>query len=114
MVNDPYSPPKNNWLSIVGLILFIIPICIWGLWIDTFNTQQDASQAERVEIFLSYFPSFLRTTHSISITVLASSAASIVFTLVGLIWANTFFRVLAIFVVFILILVIVLQLFTML
>lgn len=114
MVNDPSLPPKNNWCSIVGLVLFFVPISIWGLWIRTSYSNQDAAQAEKVEIFLSYFPTYLSSTQSISVTVLASSAASIVLTMVGLIWATTFFRVTAIVVVPILILVMALQVFTML
>lgn len=109
-----HSPKSNNSLSIVGLVLLLVPILIWALWIGTFSSNPSASQAEKVEIYLSYFPTFLRGGSSISLIVVALAVSSILFTILGRKKANTIFKVVGIFVIIAGSLVLLLQLFTML
>ena len=109
-----HSPKSNNSLSIVGLVLLLAPILIWTLWIGTFSSNPSASQAEKVEIYLSYFPTFLRGGSSISLIVVALAVSSILFTILGRKKANTIFKVVGIFVIIAGSLVLLLQLFTML
>lgn len=107
-----HSPKSNNSVSIVGLILLLVPILIWALWIGTFSSNPSASQAEKVEIYLSYFPTFLRRGSSISLIVVALAVSSILFTLLGRKKANTVFRVVGVFVIIAGSLVLLLELFT--
>ncbi|TMI84281.1 MAG: hypothetical protein E6H10_06165 [Bacteroidetes bacterium] len=109
-----HSPKSNNSLSIVGLVLLLVPILIWALWIGTFSSNPSALQAEKVEIYLSYFPTFLRGGSSISLIVVALAVSSILFTILGRKKANTIFKVVGIFVIIAGSLVLLLQLFTML
>jgi len=114
MASKAYSPQSHNGLSIVGLLLLLIPIFILMLWINTFSSNPSASQEEKVKMFSSYFPVFLRKMSSISLIVLASAAASILFTLVGRKSASNVFKVVGIIVVIVVALLILLQLFSML
>jgi hypothetical protein len=109
-----HSLKSSNSVSIVGLSLLVVPILIWAPWIGTFSSNPSASQADKVELYLSYFPAFLRSTLLISLIVLASAIGSILFTIIGRKSANSVFRVVGIFVIIVGSLVLLLQLFTML
>jgi hypothetical protein len=112
MAAKTYSP--NNGMSIVGLLFLLIPIFILMLWISTFSANPSASQEEKVKIFSSYFPTFLRSTSSISLIVLASAVGALVFTVAGRKSANRIFKVVGIIVIIVASLVLLLQLFSML
>jgi hypothetical protein len=84
------------------------------LWINTFSSNPFASQEEKVKIFSSYFPVFLRKMSSISLMVLAAAAGSILFTLAGRKSANRIFKVVGVVVIIVAILLLLLQLFSML
>jgi hypothetical protein len=114
MESDSHSPQNRNSLSITGLILLLAPISIWALWIGTISLNPSASQAEKVTIFLSYFPTFLRKTSATSSIVLTSAIGSIVFTMLGQKSASRAFKIVGMFVIFIASLIFFLQLFTML
>ena len=114
MASKTYTPQTHNGMSIVGLLLLLIPIFILILWISTFSSNPSASQEEKVKIFSSYFPTFLRKTSSISIIILASAAGSILFSVAGRKRANRIFKVIGIFVIIVAALVLLLQLFSML
>ena|SRR5436190_22371096 len=114
MESKTHSHQIYNVLSIAGLILLLISIFIWTLWIVTFDSNPSASQAEKVKILSSYFPPFLRSISSISLTVLASTAGSILFTLVGRTGANNLFRVVGLVVIIVAGVLLLLQLFSML
>jgi hypothetical protein len=114
MKNETYSRQSSNSLSIIGVILLLVPISIWLLWISIFSSNPSASQAEKVQIFNSYFPLFLRSNSSISLVVLALSVGSIVFTILGQKSANRVFKTGGIFVIIIASVVLLLQTFSML
>lgn len=105
---------NRNWLSIAGLILLLVPISIWILWIGTFSSNPSASQADKVAIFLSYFPSFLRSISSTSLMVVVSAIGSVILTVLGRKSANRVYRIAGKFVIIAAILVLLLQIFTML
>ena len=114
MKNATHSDQSSNSLSIIGVTLLLIPISIWVLWISISSSNPSSSQAEKVEIYLSYFPQFLRSSSSISLVVLALSASAIVFAILGRKSANKGFKIGGIFVIIIASLVLLLQMFSML
>ena len=103
----------NNTLSILGAVLLLPSLLIWALWIQTFSANPSASPSEKVEIFLGFFPNFLRNVDATSKIVLLSSVAAIIVSAFGLRWASVRYKVLGIVVIVISSLVTLLQLFTM-
>ncbi len=59
-MTDQISPTNTRRLQILtglGFICLVISLAILFLWIHAFD--QGSSQQERVQIYISYFPSFL-------------------------------------------------------
>jgi hypothetical protein len=106
--------PHNNSLSIAGLILLLVPISIWALWIGIFSSNPSASQPDKLKLFLSYFPTFLRRSSSVGLIVLASTAGSILLTALGRKSATRIVKIVGICVIIVASLVLLLQLFSML
>lgn len=114
MKNKRPSLQYKNPLLIIGVILLLIPVCIWALWISIFSSNSASSPAEKVEIFLSYFPHFLRSISAISLVVLALCASSIVFAILGGKSAGGKVKIGSLFVIIMASLFLLLQMFTML
>ena len=109
----PNKPSAQNRLSIIGLITFFLPVAIWIRWIYIFQSNDTLAQEEKVEMFLSFFPSFMRTTGSISMFVLITAAAAIVCSAIGRKKADETFKVLNVFVIVLSSIIVLLQLFSM-
>jgi hypothetical protein len=105
---------RNNTLAILGGMLLVPPLLIWGLWIQTFSANPSASPGQKVEIFLKIFPSFMQSGGTISLVVLVSSVAAIVVSVLSLKRTSTGFKVLSVIAVAVGSLVTLVQLFTML
>lgn len=114
MENKAQYPIKPNGWSIAGFLLLLISVSIWILWINTFSANPTASQADKVAIFLSHFPLFMRNTAATSLLVIVSAIGSIAFTALGQREAKSVYRVLGTIVIILASLVLLLQLFTML
>jgi len=104
---------KKNVFSIVGVLILIPAIWVWGAWIKTVVDNPTLPQEEKVEIFLGYFPSFIHTVSVSSYMVLLSCAACIVFSAIGLSRATKPFKIVGIIVIVLASLITLLQLFTM-
>lgn len=111
--SSPNIAQSSNRLAILGLLFFFVPVGIWGLWISTFSSNPRLTPEEKLNVFLSHFPAFLQSSDSISILVLVSAVASIIFSAVGRGKANDVFKVLTVFVIVVSSLIALLQLFTM-
>lgn len=83
MESKAQNPIKPNGWSVAALLLLLVSVSIWILWINTFSANPTGSQADKVAIFLSHFPLFLRNTTATSILVIASGIGSIAFTVLG-------------------------------
>jgi hypothetical protein len=105
---------KRNWLTLVGLLLLLISISIWALWISTYSVNPSAPLDEKENLFLSFFPKFLRNNASTSLIVLVSSIGSIVCSILGKRNATRTYRDLGKVVIIIACLILFLQLFSML
>jgi hypothetical protein len=112
--NQSHSPKKYHALSITGLLLLLIPVLILGLWIGTFNSNPTATQAEKVAIYMSKFPSFLRNLSTISLIIVGSAIGSILFTIVGRKISKRGINIIDVFVIIVACLIMLLQLFSML
>jgi hypothetical protein len=65
--------------------VFLLPPCaIWGFWISTFSSNSEKSQAEKVTIFLSHFPSALQNTRVLTVIALVSCILAIVLSTLSL------------------------------
>ncbi len=104
---------KKNIFSLVGIIFMLPALWVWGAWIKTVGANPSLPQDEKVEIFLGYFPSFIRTVGVSSYMVLLSCAACIVFSAIGLSRATKPFKIVGIIVIVLASLITLLQLFTM-
>ena len=102
----------RNWFSALGLILLLVPIYSWTIWIRTFNSNPTASHADKVQMYLSNLPTFLRGI-SLSVYELAFGIAAILLAIFGRKKPNGDFRAIDIFVIVIASLLLFLQLFTM-
>src|SRR5438045_5185058 len=78
---------NNSRKLLLSLLFLIIPIIIWGLWIYVFESNPNAPQSEKVQVYQSYFPGFMRDNFTVSIIVLISSLIAIVFVSIILIKA---------------------------
>jgi len=67
---------KFTLLTVLSLISVLIPILIWVLWSYCFNSQ--TNQADRVKMFESYFPEFLKGQFTISLFSLLLCILSII------------------------------------
>jgi|SRR5689334_13861078 len=103
----------SNLVSYVGALLLSPPLFIWWLWAQTFSANREATQPERVEIFLSHFPNSLQSVSAISTTVLVSCGAAIAVSAVGMFFANAWCKVLGMLVIIVGVLLELLQLFSM-
>jgi hypothetical protein len=56
--------------ALAGLLFLIPPCVIGGFWISTFSSYPEKSQAEKVTIFLSHFPSALQNTRVLTVIAL--------------------------------------------
>ncbi len=97
--SSPDQGGDNNTLSLLGALLLIPFFSVLGLWIQTFSANPSASQAQKVEIFLGYFPSFLRSVDAVSTVVLLSTVAAILVSAFGLKRASLLFKVVGIVVI---------------
>ena len=75
-MNSNTSTFKFTLLTVLGLISVLIPILIWVLWSYCFNSQ--TNQADRVKLFVSYFPEFLNGLFTISLISLLLCFLSII------------------------------------
>lgn len=108
------NPRNRNWLIISGLLFLVVPVAIFAMWVFVFTANPAAQQTEKVKIFQSWFPSFLRSNSLISLLVIIFSIASILFSLIGQKMANKTFRIVGILVVIAASFVLLLQFFSML
>jgi uncharacterized membrane protein len=56
---------KGRIFTLISFVLILIPIIIWGLWIHSYNSQDN--QADRLKMFLQYFPEFLEGQYTLSL-----------------------------------------------
>ncbi|HEY4492041.1 MAG TPA: hypothetical protein VJN65_06245 [Bacteroidota bacterium] len=98
----------------IGLLALAVPVFIWILWIVTFSSNAALPQEEKVEKYLSFFPSFLHSPRSISVTALIFAGASIFLSTIGRRKADDTFKVLSVAAIVVASAIILLQLFTML
>ena len=76
------NPRLLKILTLLGLISLSIPLSIQILWIHVFNL--GTNQAERVEIFHSYFPAFLHGKFSLIYLTMALGISAIILASFGL------------------------------
>jgi len=95
----------------IGLLALAVPVFIW---IVTFSSNPALPQEEKVEKYLSFFPSFLHSPRSISVTALIFAGASIFLSTIGRRKADDTFKVLSVAAIVVASAIILLQLFTML
>jgi hypothetical protein len=108
------SEHRNNWRKLLLSLFFLfIPIIILGLWIYVFESNPNASQSEKVKVYQSYFPVFMRDNFTVSIIVLMSSLIAIVFASTSLKKANDTVKATGIIVIIVASLIVLLQLFSM-
>ena len=103
----------KNGFTIAGILLLIPSLWIWGAWIKTANANPSLPQDEKVEIFLGYFPAFIKSVSTTSYIVLISCIACIVISAIGLKYASRPFRIVGIILIVVASLITLLQLFTM-
>jgi hypothetical protein len=89
MAPSPNPRGENNTLSILGALWLLPSLIIWGVWISVFESHGSATQAERVEIFLSFFPSVLQSVAGASKAVLISSVGAFLISIFALGWADS-------------------------
>lgn len=111
--NSTNRSKSKNGLSIAGLILLIPALWVWGAWIKTVGANPSLPQDDKVEIFLGYFPAFIRSVSITSYIVLISCIACIVISAIGLKHASRPFRIVGIIIIVLASLITLLQLFTM-
>jgi len=103
----------RNSLSIAGGILLLPSLWVWGAWIKTVGANPSLPQDDKVEIFLGYFPAFIKSVSTTSFIVLLSCVACIVISAIGLKHASRPFRIVGIIIIVLASLITLLQLFTM-
>ena len=64
-MNNKISVFKLKLLTGISFILILMPILLYALWIYSFNSQ--SNQADRVKMYQSYFPDFLKGRYTISL-----------------------------------------------
>jgi len=64
-MNNNISVFKLKLLTGISFISILIPLLFWVLWIYCFNSK--SNQADRVEMYNSYFPEFLNGRYTISL-----------------------------------------------
>lgn len=74
---------KNALFALLGLILLFPSIVSWVLWINVFNANLDKTQAEKVTIYLTHFPSFFHSLNQLNLFIILSSAAALVISIIS-------------------------------
>jgi hypothetical protein len=70
--------------ALAGLLFLIPPCAIWGFWIRTFSSYPEKSQAEKVTIFLSHFPSAFQNTRLLTVIALVSCIIAVLLSTLSL------------------------------
>jgi uncharacterized membrane-anchored protein len=105
---------RNNAKTLLLSVLFlIIPAIIFGLWIYVFENYFNEPQSEKVKIYNSYFPAFMRNSFSIAIVVLISSLLAIVFASISLKKSSAVIKVIGVIIIIVASLFLLLQGFSM-
>lgn len=86
------TPRLLKFLTFLGLLCFSLPLSIYGLWIHAANLGHN--QSERVAIFNSYFPAYLRGRFDTTLLSIAFCILAIIFciksmSLSGKLWEIT-------------------------
>lgn len=105
------NPRLLKILTFLGLICLSIPLSIQVLWIYVFNLGNN--QAERVEIFHSYFPDFLLGRFDITYLSIACCISTIIFSSISLKLSGGFWKSLNIIILIFSVLLLLLNLFSM-
>ena len=70
-------------LSFLGLILIIPSLFSWGIWIKVVNANPDKTQADKVAIYLTHFPSFVQSLNQISLITTAFGMVGLVLSIIS-------------------------------
>ena len=98
-------------LTLVGLICFLIPFTIYGLWIYVFDL--GTNQTERVSLFKDYFPDFLNGRWDTTFLGIFFCVLAIIFSSIGLKLLRKYWRILNVFILILSCLLLLLNLFSM-
>jgi hypothetical protein len=71
------SNKLKGWMTWFSLLLLFVPLSILILWINVFESNPGASQADKVKLFRTYLPNVIA--NNTSIVVLLSSVIALVF-----------------------------------
>lgn len=108
-------PNRSRVFFIAGALCLIIPVLKWALWIYIFESNPTLTPQEKTDLFLGYFPTFIRNVRYISLSTLILSVSSVVLSLMALMQSSGWLKLLSISVLILLgSLVTLLQLFSML
>ncbi|HEX5154901.1 MAG TPA: hypothetical protein VFW07_25825 [Parafilimonas sp.] len=98
---------------LLSIFFFIVPALIWILWIYVFETNSTASYEEKVKIYNSFLPEFMHNDTHLSLTVLISLVAAIVFASLSMRKAPALYKAIGVIIIIISLLIMLLQLFSM-
>jgi hypothetical protein len=104
---------RSRVLSIVGALCLLLPVLSWALWIYVFSSHPTLTPQAKTDLFLGYFPAFLRNIRGISTGTLILAIASGVLSLMAIKDSRRWLRVLSIGIIILGSLVSLLQLFSM-
>ena len=54
------DPERTRLLLLIASLLLLVPVLLWGSWIRVLQLHQEMSQAERVRLWLSIFPTAMQ------------------------------------------------------
>jgi hypothetical protein len=108
------KPNRSRVFSIAGALCLIPPVLNWGLWIYTFSSHPILTPQEKTDIFLGYFPAFIRNVQGISLIMIILLVFSIVLSSIAMKQNSSRLKIMNICVIILGGLITLLQLFTML
>jgi len=70
-------PGYKKVFTLLGLLCLLVPIALFVLWSHACDL--GSNQAERIEVYHSYLPNFLKIRHATSFAKLSFSALAVIF-----------------------------------
>lgn len=83
-----------GYFQIAGFVLLFPSLVFWTLWIFSFQSNPNASIADKKEVFFNYLSSFIQSTNVISLISIVTLVLSIIFSLLKFKNAPLFSKVL--------------------
>jgi hypothetical protein len=87
---------SKKLLSIVGILFPILPLYVWGIWINVFLSHADIPDFEKANIFLNSLPDVLQSTSLLNFISEGFPIVAVVCGIISLRGVRGFFKILSV------------------